>query len=190
MSEIWKDIKGLEGKYQISNMGRVKSLHYNWSDSERMLIPHVQRTGYLCVNIGGKLRTIHRLVAESFIENPNNLSQVNHIDGNKRNNTVENLEWCSPSENLNHAYKIGLKVATSNHLKKRTLQFDLDRNLIKEWECTKDIERVLNINHSNISACCNGRLKTSGGYVWRYADDWQAKRTNNMALGAGQSKIL
>lgn len=185
MREIWKDIKGLEGKYQISNKGRVKSLHYNWSDCKKVLIPQEQKTGYLCVNIGGKLRTIHRLVAEAFIENPNHLPQVNHIDGNKQNNRIENLEWISASDNLIHAYKSGLKVATSNHLKKKILQFDLDGNFLKEWECTKDIERNLSIHHSNISACCKGRLKTSGGYIWRYADDWKSKEIDCMALGTG-----
>ena len=183
--EQWKDIKGLEGKYQVSNMGRVKSLHYNWSNYEKVLSPQKNPNGYMWVNVGGKIRTIHRLVASAFLPNPDCKPIVNHLDGNKENNRADNLEWCSASENEIHAYKSGLKVATSNHLKKKILQFDLEGNLLKEWGCTKDIERSLNIHHSNISACCRGKQKTSGGFVWRYADDWQCRGCHSMALATG-----
>ena len=171
MVEEWKDIIGLEGRYQISNFGNVKSLNYNEKRYERVLKPQRMKTGYLCVNIGGKLRTIHRLVAIAFIENPKNCPCVNHKDGNKKNNNVNNLEWCSYGQNIKHAYKTGLKVATSNHLKRKILQYDKNMNFIKEGECTKDVQRSLGIYHSNISVCCEGRQKTAGGYIWRYADD-------------------
>lgn len=169
MREIWKDVKGLEGKYQVSNFGRVKSLHYNQKNYSKVLKPQTNRCGYQTVNIGKKVRTIHRLVAIAFIPNPKELCQVNHKDGNKTNNHVQNLEWCSVSENNLHAYRTGLKKATSDHLKKRINQYDKDGNFIKEWESTKEIERELGIHHSNITACCKGKLKTCGNYVWRYA---------------------
>lgn len=169
--EIWKDIEGFEGRYQVSNKGRVKSLHFNWSDTSKILKPQRFPKGYLRVTIGGKIIGIHRLVAMAFIDNPKGLPQVNHIDGDKANNNVENLEWCTPSENLKHAYKSGLKVATGNHLKRPIDQFLPDMTYLTTWESTKEIERVFGVYHSNITACCKGRLKTCRGYIWRYAQE-------------------
>lgn len=171
MKEIWKDIPDYKGSYQVSNLGKVKSLNYNQQKYERILKPVKTANGYFVVNLSGHIYGIHRLVAMAFLNNKNNYPQVNHKDGNKQNNCVENLEWCSCSENLKHAYKNKLKVATSNHLKKSILQYDIEGNLIKKWNCTKDIERTLNIYHGSISSCCRGKLKTCGGFVWRYADD-------------------
>lgn len=171
MVEEWKDIEGLKGRYQVSNFGNVKSLNYNRKKYERILKPKKKRKGYLHVHIGGKSRSVHRLVANAFIENTNNFPCVNHKDGNKKNNNVNNLEWCSYSQNIKHAYKMGLKIATSNHLKRKILQYDKNMNFIKEWGCTMDIQRALGTNHSNISKCCKGKQKTAGGYIWRYADD-------------------
>ena len=171
MEEIWKNIKNHEGRYQVSNRGRVKSLRFNGSDVPTILKPQKSPKGYFIVNIGGKQKSIHRLVAEMFIDNPKELSQVNHIDGDKSNNNVENLEWCTPSENLKHAYKSGLKVATSSHLKKPIDQFLPDMTYLTTWESTKAIERALGVHHSNISACCKGKLKTCRGYIWRYSKE-------------------
>lgn len=121
--EIWKDIEGCEGRYQISNIGRVKSLdrdvlcgmgrirHFD----ERILKPQNTTDGYFGVNIkiNGKyrLRKIHIFVARAFIPNPQNLPQVNHKDGNKRNNNVANLEWVTPHENILHSWRLGLSTS-------------------------------------------------------------------------------
>ena len=113
MSEIWKDIVGYEGLYQVSNFGRVKSFHRK---EPIILKPLVTRKGYLRVELydgtNSQLRLIHRLVIEAF--NPNNTNlQVNHIDGDKSNNKLSNLEWCSGSENIIHALSNGLRVPKS-----------------------------------------------------------------------------
>ena len=115
--EIWKDIKGYEGLYQVSSYGRIKSLARTTSQNkrlpERLRVLSVDKYGYMCVNLSKdgkvKLLKVHRLVCEAFIENPDRKPQVNHIDGNKGNNHVENLEWCTGSENIIHAFETGLK---------------------------------------------------------------------------------
>lgn len=120
--EIWKDIPGREGVYQVSNLGRVRTLDRTVRCGERIkkhipdkIMATREHAGYINVTlrIGGKTTccTIHRLVAKAFIPNPYNLPCVNHIDGNKSNNAAENLEWCGYSHNMKHAYDSGLKVA-------------------------------------------------------------------------------
>lgn len=116
MTEIWKDIKGYEGLYQVSNLGRVKSLdivdRLGRKHKSNIKYQNDNGNGYLIVNLkhNGKQKNhlVHRLVAEAFIENPENKKEVNHIDGDKLNNRVDNLEWVSRSENLKHAFKLGL----------------------------------------------------------------------------------
>ncbi|NFG01740.1 hypothetical protein FCV36_05215 [Clostridium sporogenes] len=110
--EIWKDIKGYEGLYQVSNLGKVKSLIT--TQSRRIgILKSYNHSGYRRINLykngKGKKYYIHRLVAKAFISNVNNYPEVNHIDGNKQNNRVENLEWCTSSQNQIHAFKIGLQ---------------------------------------------------------------------------------
>lgn len=106
MIEIWKDITGYEGLYQVSNLGRVKSTQYFHGTNERILKPISTHNGYFRVHLrkDGKLKTfkIHRLVAEAFIPNPDNLPQINHKDEDKTNNRVDNLEWCSARYNCNY----------------------------------------------------------------------------------------
>lgn len=181
IKEMWKDIKGYEGIYQASNLGRIKSLNYNQQKYEKILKPVKQKTGYYLVNLKGNALLLHRVIANTFLENPNNFKTINHKDGNKANNSVDNLEWCSYSDNLKHAYKNKLKIATSNHLKKKIIQYDKNYNFIKIWGCSKDIERELKISHSNISKCCKHILhnNTAGGYKWEYLTDEQI---SNMRL--------
>ena len=176
MSEMWKDIEGYEGIYQVSNLGRVKSLSRNtknqYRNSEIVKSKEI-RNGYYSVtlfkNEKGKHFTIHRLVAKAFIPNPYNKPQINHIDGNKLNNNVSNLEWCTQQENTIHAYKNNL----INPYTTKVIQYDKNMNFIKEWNSIKEVEKELNINHSNIVTVCkmNTNRKYAGGFIWRYKED-------------------
>lgn len=181
--ELWKDIHGFEGKYQISNMGRVKScdrilphnVHGTWHIRERILKPHFTGPGhsiYLTVSLhlgNGKMKAfrVHRLVAEAFIPNPLNLPQVNHIDGNKYNNTVDNLEWVTGLENVSHAWSNGL---CKNILKaKQRPVINLDTN--ERFNSIADAERSFNGSIGTISHALNGKHERAHGYRWAYAEE-------------------
>ena len=185
MEEIWKDIKGYEGLYRVSNLGRVKSLkkRVNFYSGlykeikqrtyrERIINLRKTNRGYMVVELYkngiGKRFSIHRLVAENFIKNSNNLPQVNHIDGNKENNNINNLEWCTGSQNIKHAIKTGLFKAK----KRPVIQYDLNGNYIKKWDTIKDflIEKNINLKSSAITKCCKGKRKSAYGYKWKYAE--------------------
>lgn len=141
--EVWKDIAGYEDKYQVSNFGRVRSLQYhNTKGIMRIgyLKPATDGCGYLrcALSKNNKLTTfkVHRLVAEAFIDNPNNLPQINHKDGNKQNYSVENLEWCTISENQRHAYANGLRTPPMpKHYP--TIVVNNDTGEVMRFECTK-----------------------------------------------------
>lgn len=185
MEEIWKDIKGYEGLYRVSNLGRVKSLKKRANFYSGLYKEIKQRTykeriinlrktnrGYMVVELYkngiGKRFSIHRLVAENFIKNSNNLPQVNHIDGNKENNNINNLEWCTGSQNMKHAVKTGLFKAK----KRPVIQCDLNGNYIKKWDTIKDflIKKNINLKNSAITRCCKGKQKSAYGYKWKYAE--------------------
>lgn len=106
------------------------------------------------------------MVAKAFIPNPNNKEQVNHIDGNKHNNNINNLEWLTPKENVNHAFDIGLVKNT-----KKVNQYDLNGNFIKTWNRINDIQKELGFFTGHICLCCQHRLNKSHGFIWRYAND-------------------
>lgn len=159
--ERWKDIEGYEGKYKISSLGRVKSLNYNHTKSERILKQDKDRYGYLYVVLctDGKRITkkVHRLVAQAFIDNPDNLPQVNHKNEDKTMNYVENLEWCTNKYNCNYGTR-------NERMSKKVLC--VETNII--YPSTREAGRQ--INSSSIVSCLKGRRKTAGGYHWRYAD--------------------
>lgn len=176
MKEIWKDIKDYEGLYQVSNWGRVKSLRrlitnqYNsFYIEEKILKPQKNRYGYLYVNLykNGIMKhiTIHKLVAETFISNRNNLPCINHKDENKTNNVVTNLEWCNYS--YNNYYGTRTKRAVEK-LSKIVLQYDLNGNFIKEWKSVTECRRN---GFKHVDDVCRGERKSCGGYIWKYKNE-------------------
>ena len=174
--EEWKDIEGYEGLYQISSEGRVKSLNYNHTGKDKILNGSKNKYGYLkvCLYKEGKKKThtIHRLVTIAFIPNPNNFPEINHIDEDKTNNRVENLEYCDRKYNINYGNR-NEKMAKS--LSKPILQFSLDGKFIRKWDSGMQVQKDLGFDNSNITKCCKGRknYKSVGGFIWGYADDYE-----------------
>lgn len=183
--EQWLPIEGYEELYQISNFGRVKSLNYNHTKQERILKPSTNQYGYqqvhLCKDGKQKMLSVHRLVANAFIPNFNNLPQVNHIDEVKTNNHVSNLEWCDCKYNCNYGSFIEKhsgennsktmfgKFGKDNPTSKKVIQLTLNNEVVKIWDCMRDVQRKLGYHQSSISQCCKGKQKTSNGYKWQYA---------------------
>ena len=174
--EIWKDIKGYEGLYQVSNLGRVKSLSKKYGHgkrNEKIMACSLRKDGYISVSLfkksKGKTFGVHRLVAEAFIPNPDNLPQVNHKDENKQNNYANNLEFCTKKYNMNYGTR--KERAYSKTRKHNIIQCDLNGNVIKIWECAYIASKKLNIKQSGIYRCCMKKQDVYKGYVWKYADD-------------------
>lgn len=174
--ERWKAIVGYEGLYDISDKGRVKSLGNNKSRKEKILNPAKNHKGYLFVVLykdgHGKTIKVHRLVAEAFIPNPNNLETINHKDEVKTNNAVSNLEWMSIKDNINYGTR-NKRTSDANinnpSLSKKVQMFDKKTNeLLATFPSTQEAQRVTMINQSNISACCLWKRETAGGYKWQY----------------------
>lgn len=165
--EIWKDIPGYEGRYQVSNFGRVKSLNYDGSRKIKIMTPYDVH-GYKRVRVFKDKQAIsigvHRLVAKTFIPNPKNKSQVNHIDGDKGNNRLENLEWTDRSENLIHAYRV-LGHKSSGGVPQKRIK-NLDTGAI--FSSIKEASVLTGVNRTSIISCCKGRYKTAGCQKWAY----------------------
>lgn len=161
--EIFKDIKGYKGLYQVSTHGNVKALGNGGSNAskEKILKPNKDKKGYLMVGLckqgKRKMCKIHRLVAMVFIENPNNFREINHKDEDKTNNRVTNLEWCDRKHNINYGTR-------TEKCSKQVLCLETD----KTYPSTMEVKRQLGLNTGNISQCCNGKRKTCGGYTWKY----------------------
>ena len=179
MSEVWRDIEGYEGLYQVSNQGRVKSLerkvsHWRGGEriqKERILKPITDHYGYQVVNLyaGGKpkMHKVHRLVCQSFHDNPDNKSQVNHLNENKTDNRACNLEWSTAKENNTHGTRT---ERSAKALSKPICQYTLDGDLVKVWQSTNEVERQTGFRRGNISQAANGKYKNSHGFIWKYVE--------------------
>lgn len=185
MKEIWKDIAGYEGLYQVSNLGNVRGLdrdvecvdsirHYKG----RMMKQYKKSNGYLQVCLRRQSPNnvlVHRIVADAFVPNPCHLPCVNHKDENKENNRADNLEWCTVE--FNNHYGEGnknrcenSKRGSINRLAKTVLQFSLDGKFIAEYYSAMEAGRKNDVGQGGISECCNGKQKTAYGYIWKYKD--------------------
>lgn len=178
-SELWKPVKDYEGLYEVSNFGNVRGLaivthngHGSFVKSGKLLRPYVDKDGYLVVGLRdhgrNKTAKVHRLVAQAFLPNPKNLPQVNHIDENKANNHLDNLEWCTNVYNLNYGHR---SEKASRKLKavkkgKRLYQYDLNGRLVKVWPSMHEMQRQLGFNRADVKQCAIGKVKQSYGYKW------------------------
>ena len=190
MLEIWRTAiyKGViyEGLYKVSNLGKILSLNYRRTGKSKLMNPFDNGDGYLHVVLSKNGETekckVHRLVAETFLPNPDNLPEVNHKDEDKTNNFVflnedgtvnkkkSNLEWKNHRDNCNHGTRnerVG-KANTNGKCSKKVLQFTLDGEFIREWPSTKEIERQLGFDNSAVGRCCLGEQKTAYGFCWMY----------------------
>ena len=177
--EIWKPIKGYDGLYEVSNLGRVRSLARTCKGRgngrkpirERILCSDVANNGYIRVRLSmdrhTKNRLVHRLVAEAFIPNPDNLPQVNHKNEVKTDNRAENLEWCTAKYNTNYGECI-IKNKKNQPHKRCVCQYDKDWVLLAEFQSIHEAGKLSGIRWQDISACCCGRQNTAKGYIWRY----------------------
>lgn len=163
-SEKWKKIPGYKGKYIVSNMGNVRAVMF--FTKKGFVVRELKKQysfGYETVMLNQKSKLLHRIIAEAFIPNPNNKPEINHKNGKRKDNRISNLEWCTRSENAQHAWDTGL-ACYKGERNKSCIQVSLDGFIVNEFSSRKEAFQRTGIRH--ISECINGLRKTSGGYVW------------------------
>lgn len=189
MNEIWKPVVN-NNQYEISNLGNVRSKGKSYIDKlgrkqnrkPKILNVRVATIGYMCVDLKydnvWKQKHIHRLIAEAFIPNPENKSTVNHIDGNKLNNSISNLEWNTYSENNKHAVDNGLRQSPWTNItgnkhpqSKPVIQMDKRGNILNTFVSAREAQEKTGVSYKHISCCCLGKRMSTGGYCWKFKSD-------------------
>ena len=182
MEEVWKDIPEFEGYYQVSDLGRIRSLDrvVNCKSAGkrfakgRVLKDSKRSDGYRHIALWRgwqkKVFLIHRLVAQAFLLNPENKSQVNHKHGNKIDNRASELEWNTHKENTEHAVQSGLIPSTSSPQSLAIVQLSLDQKVLNIWPSAKEVQRRFGYDCSSIAKCAKGKSKTAYGFKWEYAN--------------------
>jgi hypothetical protein len=178
--ENWLPIQGYEGVYEVSNFGNIRSVK---TTVPCLMKLNFKKNGYvyICLSDNNKKNhfRVHRVVAIAFISNPGNKSVVNHKDGDKANNKVENLEWVTSSENDIHAYKNGLRVSpkvwtgkkgADHNRSVKVIQQDLSGNFIEQYDSSQQAKMITGIPHQNIIKVCRGQRATAGGFKWEYGN--------------------
>lgn len=208
MNEEWREIEGTNGSYEVSNTGKVRSMNYNKSGRIKELKQKIDKYGYCVVtlHVKGKQKypTVHRLVACAFIPNPNNLPQVNHKDTNKENNSVSNLEWCTPGENIKHAFDNGLKEKSIIHARSNILKYNesckkpitaisIINGDVLYFDSIKEASITLKIR--DISKPLSKTTLTANGYCFEYGhlsieEAEKAKQSVIDTLGEGRFRAL
>ena len=168
----WKPIKDFDG-YFINELGEVKSTRAYKGTKERILKGSKNQQGYKIITMikDGKVytKTLHRLLAITYIPNPYDYPCINHIDGNILNNSLDNLEWCTYGHNEKEAYRLGLKQ--SRIKPKKVVRLDKDYKILNVFDSLQQIKKYLGFSAGNIGEVCNKHRKTAYGYIWRYLDE-------------------
>lgn len=180
MEEVWKDVVGYEGYYQVSNLGRCRSLdrcinHPISKNGKKMLNGRILSlckcgSGYLMASFSldgkRKFEMVHRIVAKAFLPNPDNLPEINHIDEDKTNNCVDNLEWCTSKYNANYGAR---NAKAGEKHRKAVVQKDLQGNIIKKWSNLTEACMSCGADASSVGRVCRGKQRTARGFIWEYA---------------------
>ena len=181
-NEVWKDVPNYEGIYKASNFGRIKMVKRTLTDSlgkkinkkEHILKPRTGNRYYMiALYKNGKREDLllHRVIAQTFIPNPENKPFVNHKDENCFNNCSDNLMWCTQKENMNWG-TINERMSKNSKSKRKVNQYDMDGNFIKQWDCMTDFYKSKGLKlKTGIIECCKGRRQSHMGYKWKYADE-------------------
>ena len=178
--EIWKDIPGYEGLYQVGSLGNIKSLNYNKTGRAHLLKYNITKTGYAIVHLHRAGREnpllVSRLVCAAFHENPNNYPCVNHKDENRLNNRADNLEWCTYSYNTSYGSRCKRMLETrkkncGEKAEKPVIQLSISGELVASFCSIAEACRKTGANHRKISACCHGYRKKHFGFRWAFGEE-------------------